>query len=153
MGLGHDADPPGDTLPSTARDGGLHGAGGIRTGSLSKGERWGRKEQPRVTWESLEPVRRAISSSWGLEGSGERGWTYKREGTQEILHHVRTPCSLEGPRPHLHPGSHGEPANVFKARNDMNNAVLKAHFSNRSSLNKPGKDVQKEGSKAAIEAT
>lgn len=35
-GLGHGADPPGDTLPSTARDGGLRGAGGIRIGSLAR---------------------------------------------------------------------------------------------------------------------
>ena len=41
-----------DTLPSTAREGGLLGAGGIRIGSSSKGERWGRNGgQPRVTWE------------------------------------------------------------------------------------------------------
>lgn len=61
------------TLPSTARDGGLHGAGGLRIGSLSKGERWGRNEPPQVIWESLEQVRRAISSSWGLEGAAEVG--------------------------------------------------------------------------------
>lgn len=137
MGLGHGADPPGDTLPSTARDGGLRGAGGIRIGSLSRGEGRGRNEQPQVIWETLEQVRRAISSSWGWRGlerldlypGGETGDPPPREDA----------LLAEGPRPHLCSGSHGEPANVSNARNDMSRAVL--NFSSRSSLNKPGEDV------------
>lgn len=44
--------------------------------------------------------------------------------------------------------SHGEPASVFKQRNNMNKMGFKALFFNRGLLNKPGAgEVQKEGSK------
>lgn len=43
-----------DTLPSAAREGGLLGAGGIRIGPSSEGERWGRNgERPQATWKLL----------------------------------------------------------------------------------------------------
>lgn len=44
------------------------------------------------------------------------------------------------------------PANVFEQRSDTNKVVFKAHFSNHSSLNKPGEgEVEKEGSNLATE--
>lgn len=96
--------------------------------------------RPGSYWNKLEepPVARG----------GWRSWTCDRKTK-------RPPPSKDArlsERPHLCPGSHGEPATVSKQRDGMTRAVFKAHLSHHSLLNEPGKgEAQRECSKLATE--
>ena len=56
--------------------------------------------------------------------------------------------TLPSERPRLCSGGCGEPASIFKQRNDMNEVVFQAHFSNHSLSDQLGRrEVRKEGTK------
>lgn len=76
-----------------------------------------------------EQVRRAVSSPQGLD-------KLDLQQGRETGSPPPSKDSLLPERLNLCSGGLGEPASVFKQRNDVNKVVFKAHFSNRGLLNK-----------------